>query len=112
MEEHKQRVKALEEADYSAFDERRAKAADELMWMDFETRIRDMCKSLVMPALNLSVEDREANIELDCKMQKLNLRAELLEQAVFKKDGSLGRTIFDDYKDKMSEMSIFLRSET
>ena len=44
MDEHKQRVLALEIAEYSAYDEKRAKAADEFMWLDFETRMRDLCK--------------------------------------------------------------------
>ena len=49
--------------------------------------MRDLCKSIVMPALNLSIEDRKENIELDLKIQKLAVRAELLEQAVFKQGG-------------------------
>lgn len=40
-----------------------------------------------MPALNLSIEDRKDNIELDLKIQKLAVRAELLEQAVFRQGG-------------------------
>lgn len=58
MEEHKQRVQALEEAEYVAYDDTRAKAADELMWLDFETRMRVMMKKIVSPALQLSIEDR------------------------------------------------------
>lgn len=40
LEEHKQRVKALQESEYSIDDNKRARAADEMMWLDFETRIR------------------------------------------------------------------------
>ena len=65
MEEHKQRVKAIEESEYKAYDSERAKAADELMWLDFETRIRVLVKNIVTPALQLSVEDRECNIKLE-----------------------------------------------
>ena len=44
LEEHKQRIKAIEESEYNVYDEKRAKAADELMWMDFETRMRNLIK--------------------------------------------------------------------
>ena len=64
-----------------------------------------------MPALNLSIEDRKENIELDCKIQKLALRAELLERAVFKQEGILRRTIFDDYNDKIAEQEVYLKAE-
>jgi len=64
-----------------------------------------------MPALNLSIEDRKENIELDCKIQKLALRAELLERAVFKQEGILGRTIFDNYNDKIAEQEVYLKAE-
>lgn len=97
-------MQALEDAEYKAYDDTRAKAADELMWMDFETKMRAMTKQIVSPALSLSIEDREANIELDCKFQKLRMRTEFLEAAVFKQNGTIGRTIFDDYGDKMAEM--------
>ena len=65
-----------------------------------------------MPALNLSIEDRKENIELDLKIQKLAVRAELLEQAVFKQGGGgLGRTIFDDYNERMCEHEVYLKAE-
>jgi len=112
MDEHKQRVQALEEAEYNAYDEKRAKAADELMWMDFETRMRSLMKKVVEPALQLSIEDREANIELDIKYEKIRKRTELLEQAVFKKNDEVAKTIFDEYNERMSEMNIFLRTES
>ncbi len=58
MEEHKQRIKAIEESEYNVYDEKRAKAADELMWMDFETRMRNLIKQMIAPAFDLSIEDR------------------------------------------------------
>lgn len=83
MDEHRQRVQAIEEAEYKAYDNERAKAADELMWLDFETRMRHLMNNIVKPALQLSVEDRETNIELDIKMKKATNRLDLLEQAVY-----------------------------
>jgi len=37
-------VAALQEAEYDAFDFKRAKAADELAWAEFETRMRNLIR--------------------------------------------------------------------
>lgn len=59
LEEHKQRVLAMEQADYKIYDETRAKSADALYWLDFETKVREYINKLIMPVLQLSCEDRE-----------------------------------------------------
>lgn len=51
MDEHKQRVLALQEAEYIAYDLKRAQEADGLQWIDFETRMRIMIRAFVEPAL-------------------------------------------------------------
>ncbi len=56
---------ALEEAEYKIYDETRAKAADELQWLDFEVKIRDMVKKMLLPVLSLSAEDRESCLEME-----------------------------------------------
>lgn len=43
--------------------------------------------------------------------RKLELRAQLLEQAVFKVDSTKSTTIFDEYSEKMTNMNIFLQTE-
>jgi hypothetical protein len=70
FEEHRQRVAALQQAEYIAYDEERARAADELEWLDFETRMIGVVKQMIEPALLLSMEDREQNIELGCGLEK------------------------------------------
>ena len=105
-------MQAIEEAEYKAYDVERAKAADELMWLDFETRMRHLMKNIVTPALQLSVEDRESNIELEIQMTKATKRLELLEQAVYQKKTCVGRTIFDVYNEKIANMQQFVRDET
>ena len=99
-------MQAIEEAEYKAYDVERAKAADELMWLDFETRMRHLMKNIVSPALRLSVEDREANIEMELAVSKVTQRVDLLEQAVYMKrdEAQAGKTIFDVYNDKISQM--------
>lgn len=51
-------------------------------------------------------------MELEVHLDTHNTRLELLEQALFKKNKQLSRTIFDDYTDKMSEMNVYLLTET
>ena len=51
-------MKALEEAEYKIYDEERAKAADQLEWMAFETKVRDCIKNLVTPVFTLATEER------------------------------------------------------
>ena len=39
-------------------------------------------------------------------------RIDLLENAVYKKNNGIKKTIFDVYNDKISELETFLRTET
>lgn len=64
------------------------------------------------PSLNLSIQDREMNLELEIKIQEVSDRCEMLELALFKKKGPHSRTIFDEYSEKLSEMNVFLKQET
>jgi hypothetical protein len=63
-------------------DDLRAKAADEMMWLEFETRMRSLIRRVIEPALKLSVEDRETNLDLEFKMQQLAIRCDILEETV------------------------------
>lgn len=113
MEEHRQRVQALEEAEYKAFDLDRAKCADALMWLDFETKTRNLINQLVQPALQLSIEDREQNIELEIENRRMQQRLQLLEEAVFQeKKYSRSHTIFDSYNEKLESMQKQITEET
>jgi hypothetical protein len=47
--------------------------------MDFETKMRQIIMAYVEPALKLSIEDRETNIDLDILCNKLAIRNDLLE---------------------------------
>jgi hypothetical protein len=80
--------------------------------MDFETRIREFITKLVTPIIKLSTEERESNLEMEIKNADLQQRCTTLEHAVFKTNNELGRTIFDDYADKISDMNKFLTEKT
>ena len=72
-----------------------------MMWLDFETRVRILIQKYIEPIINLSFEDREATLQVEMMTKKLDQRAQLLEQAVFKVDGEKQTTIFDEYSEKM-----------
>ena len=68
-------MKELTEAEYQLEDGKRAKAADEMMWLDFETRVRILIQKYIEPIINLSFEDREATLQIEMMTQKLDSRA-------------------------------------
>jgi hypothetical protein len=53
-----------------------------MMWLEFETRMRSLIRRVIEPALKLSVEDRETNLDLEFKMQQLAIRCDILEETV------------------------------
>jgi hypothetical protein len=40
------------------------------MWLEFETRMRGLIRRVVEPALKLSIEDRENNLELELRIDE------------------------------------------
>lgn len=77
--EHKKKVKEMTEREYQFEDGTRAKAADEMMWLNFETRMRTLIQRYIEPIINLTCEDRAATLEVEMVTKKLELRAKLLE---------------------------------
>lgn len=74
--------------------------------------MRGLIRRVIEPTLKLSIEDREASLTTEMRLDELITRTELLEQALFLKSKQLSRTIFDDYNEKLSEMNIFLLQES
>lgn len=66
------KIKALQDAEYTMDDHKRAKAADELMWLEFETRMRGLIRRVVEPMLKLSIEDRENSLELETRIEEVH----------------------------------------
>jgi hypothetical protein len=75
---------ALQQSEYKQQDEMRAMAADHLMWLKFETKIRNMVENLLNPVVEMTTEERVTNISLVVKAEDLAGRVEQLEQATFK----------------------------
>ncbi len=59
-------------------------SSEELMWMDFETRMRKVIKDFVTPVIERAQEDRKYINKLEKKRQKHEKRMVILETSVFK----------------------------
>ena len=112
LEEHNQRVRALQNAENERMDDLRTRAADELYWASFETRTIAMVKRLIDPAYEISMQDRATMIGLQAEHQKVSSRLSLVEEAVFKrKPPGSSETIFDEYTQKLNSMQKHVDSE-
>jgi hypothetical protein len=89
-----------------------AKGADELAWLAFETKMRDLMRRVMQPVIAMCIEDREVMFGIEQKESDTLKRLDLLEGAVFKKNGKIGRNIFDDYDDKLAHIDYYLKNET
>lgn len=81
---------------------------DEMTWLDFEVRVRDMVLELLKPVVEVSEQDREACALLDKHTYNLGVRTQRLEQAVLNIDETGEKTLFDKMDEKMSALKIFV----
>ena len=65
--------------------------------MAFETKMRDLMRKVLQPVIAMCIEDREVMFGIEQKEADTLKRLDLLEAAVFKKHGKIGRTIFDEF---------------
>ena len=56
------------------------------MWLEFETRMRGLIRRVIEPALEISIEDRDLNLDLEIKIETLIDKIDVLEHALFRKD--------------------------
>lgn len=60
----------LTEAEYDQQDKDRAKAADEMGWLHFETRMRNLMRRVLEPVISMTTEDREDMLAIDERNQQ------------------------------------------
>ena len=65
VEQRKQMAQILTEAEYEMNDKNRAKAADQMEWLHFETRMRNMVRKVLEPVISMTTEDREDMMNID-----------------------------------------------
>jgi len=66
--------------------------------------MRDLIRRVLNPVVAMCIEDRETMMALEQKEAENQKRLNLLDGAVFKKNNELGRTIFDNYDDRLSQI--------
>lgn len=70
-------------------------AADELMWLNFETRMRGVVRTLLEPVINMSQADREGMIIIEDNFNGHDDRLAKLEEAIFNVALNGEDTLFD-----------------
>ena len=65
------------------------------MWLNFETRMREVIGNLLQPVVEMSSRDREGMLILESTSQTQTQRLELLEEAVFNKSVNKKKTLFE-----------------
>ena len=78
--------------------------------MTFETHVRSLMRELLEPMLHKGKVDREMIFHLEKQDQEFEKRIDLLEEAVYKKDGETGGTLFDHMEQKILDMQIQLKT--
>ena len=69
--------------------------ADELMWLNFETKMRNTIRELIQPVVEMSQRDREGMLILEGSAHLSIERIENLEEAVFNKSANDKKTLFE-----------------
>lgn len=63
---------------------------------------------MIDPVIALSTQEREQQIEFECKLEQASSRLSLLEHAIYRKKG-INTSIFDDFETKISDFGVLLR---
>ena len=58
------------------------------MWLNFETKMRNIVRDLLTPVIDMSQRDREGMLILEGTSDSQTERLELLEEAVFNKSAN------------------------
>ncbi len=83
------------------------KSSADLVWVNYETRLRKLMQELLQPTVKRSREDREMYDSLVKKYDFLHKRVETLEFVTNKTDNQ--QTIFDDIFMKITNLVKVLR---
>ena len=86
-------------------------AADELMWLSFETRMRNLIKGLVEPVVEISQRDREEMLVLSANFNGHDDRLAKIEEAIFNVAVNGEDTLFDKMARKIKNHGIYMQTE-
>lgn len=85
--------------------------ADELMWLNFETRMRGVVRTLVEPVIEISQKDREGMLVLEDNFNAHDDRLAKLEEAMFNVSVNKEETLFEKMAKKIKANEIYMRTE-
>ena len=91
--------------------ETRTAAADELMWLNFETRMRTMIRGLMEPMVDMSQKDREGMIIMEENFNGHDDRLAKLEEAIFNVAYNGEDTLFDKMARRIKHHEIYLKTK-
>ena len=83
--------------------------ADELMWLNFETKMRNTIRELIQPVVEMSQRDREGMLILEGSGHLSIERLERLEEAVFNKSSNEKRTLFEQMQDQIKANEVHMK---
>lgn len=85
--------------------------ADELMWLNFETRMRGVVRSLIEPCVEMSSKDREGMIIMEDNWNGHDDRLAKLEEAIFNVALNDEETLFEKMAKKIKTNEIYMKTE-
>ena len=85
-------------------------AADELMWMNFETRMRGIVRTLLEPIVDISRADRSGMLILEANFGGHDDRLAKLEEALFNTSVNNEETLFEKMAKKIKQNEIHMKT--
>lgn len=85
--------------------------ADELMWLNFETRMRGVIRTLLEPVVEISQKDREGMLILEENFNGHDDRLAKVEEAIFNVAVNGEETLFEKMAKKIKQHEVFMKTE-
>ena len=86
-------------------------SADELMWLNFETKVRNIMRGMLEPVVDISTKDREGMLILEENFNGLDNRLARLEEAIFNVAVNGEETLFEKMAKKIKAHVGWTRTE-
>jgi len=81
------------------------------MWLNFETRMRGVVRTLVEPVVDISQKDREGMLILEENFNGHDDRLAKLEEAIFNVAMNGEETLFEKMAKKIKQHEIYVKTE-
>ena len=85
--------------------------ADELQWLNFETRMRAIVNDMLTPVVHISMKDREGMMILEQNWNGHDDRLAKIEEAIFNVAVGGEETLFDKMAQRIKAHEIYMKKE-